>query len=475
MYTEDKNLRFFREISRIPRKSFHEKAVVDYIQRFAEERGLTFRRDALHNIILWAPATPGREGEAPLMLQAHTDMVCAKEPWSTHDFLKDPIELVEEDGWLRANGTTLGADDGAGVANILAILDEPELSHPPLECVFTVQEEDGMGGAKGLDVSPLKSRRMLGLDGIQEGTTIYSASAVRGCHFSASFPQADSPAGHGYRLTVTGLTSGHGALMIGAERANAIKVTARLLRRLAKNGGFRLHRVEGGGLIHVIPRDCVTVFAAEKSLPELEILLSPAIRQLRLEYAETDPDMDIRLEETGLPASAMTAADSGRLAAFLDLLPVGAWRRDPEILERVRGSFNLSILRLADGELNCDLVCRSNYPVSIDTLEDLASGYAEALGITCRRTLDYAGYHVPKDSPLIRLWADVWREKTGGELGLTFMHSALDAGTLCEALGIQDMIVMMPTTLEVHTPRERMDLASYHRTYECLKEIVSRA
>ena len=123
MYTEDKNLRFFREISRIPRKSFHEKAVVDYIQRFAEERGLTFRRDALHNIILWAPATPGREGEAPLMLQAHTDMVCAKEPWSAHDFLKDPIELVEEDGWLRANGTTLGADDGAGVANILAILE----------------------------------------------------------------------------------------------------------------------------------------------------------------------------------------------------------------------------------------------------------------------------------------------------------------------------------------------------------------
>ena len=423
MYTEDRNLHYFREISRIPRKSFHEKAVVDYIQRFAEERGLRFQRDTLHNLILWAPATPGREGEAPLMLQAHTDMVCAKEPWSTHDFLKDPIELVEENGWLHANGTTLGADDGAGVANILAILDEPELSHPPLECVFTVQEEDGMGGAKGLDCSLLQSRRMIGLDGIQEGTTIYSASAVRGCHFEAAFPQAKAPAGHGYRLTVTGLTSGHGALVIGAERANAIKVTARLLHLLAKNGGLRLHHMEGGGLIHVIPRDCVTVFAAEKPLAEVESLLSPAIRQLRLEYAETDPDMDIRLEETGLPASAMTAADSGRLAAFL---------------------------------------------------EDLASGYAEALGITCRRTLDYAGYHVPKDSPLIRLWADVWREKTGGELGLTFMHSALDAGTLCEKLDIQDMIVMMPTTLEVHTPRERMDLASYRRTYECLREIVSR-
>lgn len=123
------------------------------------------------------------------MLQAHTDMVCAKEPWSRHDFLRDPIEIREKDGWMMANGTTLGADDGAGVANILGLLDEPALSHPPLECVFTVQEEDGMGGAKGLDMSALRSRRMIGLDGIQEGTTIYSASAVRGCKFQAKFCQ----------------------------------------------------------------------------------------------------------------------------------------------------------------------------------------------------------------------------------------------------------------------------------------------
>ena len=475
MYTEDRNLHYFREISRIPRKSFHEKAVVDYIQRFAGERGLRFQRDTLHNLILWAPATPGREGEAPLMLQAHTDMVCAKEPWSTHDFLKDPIELVEENGWLHANGTTLGADDGAGVANILAILDEPELSHPPLECVFTVQEEDGMGGAKGLDCSLLQSRRMIGLDGIQEGTTIYSASAVRGCHFEAAFPQAKAPAGHGYRLTVTGLTSGHGALMIGAERANAIKVTARLLHLLAKNGGLRLHHMEGGGLIHVIPRDCVTAFAAEKSPAEMEHLLSPAIRQLRQEYAETDPEMDIRLEEADL---ARQRHDGGGQQPSRGLPgPAAGGSLAPGSGDPGAGPGLLQPLHPAPCGRGAEL--RPGLPLQLPRLHRHPGGPGLRL---CRGLR----HHLPADAglrglprtqglPLIRLWADVWREKTGGELGLTFMHSALDAGTLCEKLGIQDMIVMMPTTLEVHTPRERMDLASYRRTYECLREIVSRA
>ena len=141
------SMRYFKEISRIPRGSFCEEKIVDYIEAFAKARGLWYKRDAIHNILIRKPASPGREAEPPLVLQAHTDMVWNKEPWSDHDFTKDPIEFVEKDGWLCANGTTLGADDGAGVANILAILDEPDLSHPTLECVFTVQEENGMGGA----------------------------------------------------------------------------------------------------------------------------------------------------------------------------------------------------------------------------------------------------------------------------------------------------------------------------------------
>ena len=377
---------------------------------------------------------------------------------------------------MRANGTTLGADDGAGVANILGLLDEPELSHPPLECVFTVQEEDGMGGAKGLDMSCLESRRMIGLDGIQEGTTIYSASAVRGCRFRESFRTAAAPAQTAYRLRVSGLTSGHGALMIGAERANAIKVSARLLRILARREDFRLAELNGGGLIHVIPRECEAVFVADGDLETLRNALEETVRQIRLEYARTDPEMEITLEAAeAAGAGCLSAEDSRRLLTFLYLLPVGAWRRTAEKLEQVEGSFNLSVIRLAAGELSCDLVCRSNYPVSMEELWQTAAAYGDAFGISYAASMDYAGYHVPQDSPLIRLWAQVYQQDTGKELGLVYMHSALDAGTICEALKIQDMIVVMPTTLEVHTPRERMNIDSFRRTYGYLKEILARA
>lgn len=471
-----RNFHYFYEISRIPRGSFHEERIADYIEQFARDRGLWCVRDSLHNLIVKKPGSPGQEQEKPLMLQAHTDMVCAKEPWSEHDFTRDPIDIREEDGWMRANGTTLGADDGAGVANILALLDEPDLSHPPLECVFTVQEEDGMGGAKGLDVSGLKSRRMIGLDGIQEGTTIYSASAVRGCKFRGEFPRDGAPAGAWYRLRVSGLTSGHGALMIGAERANAIKVTARLLRQLARTCGIRLAGLQGGGLIHVIPRECAAVFTAEVGLEALREAISDLTRQICLEYGETDPEMEITLEAAeGSEPGCLTAADTERLVTFLYLLPVGAWKRTAGNLAQVEGSFNLSVLRLEGCALACDLVCRSNYPVSIDELWQVAVTYGETFGLDCEVSMDYAGYHVPQDSPLIRLWAEVYQQDTGRELGLTYMHSALDAGTLCERLGIQDMIVVMPTTLEVHTPRERMNIDSFRRTYGYLQEILRRA
>ena len=472
---ELRNLHYFREISAIPRKSFHEEKIADYLEAFARTHGLWHTRDQLHNVVFKKPGSAGREQEAPLMLQAHTDMVCAKEPWSRHDFLRDPIEIREKDGWMMANGTTLGADDGAGVANILGLLDEPALSHPPLECVFTVQEEDGMGGAKGLDMSALRSRRMIGLDGIQEGTTIYSASAVRGCKFQAKFCQDAAPAENTYRLTVSGLTSGHGALMIGAERANAIKVAARLLWQLSRACGIRLSEIWGGGLIHVIPRECAAVFAATPDLEVLREVLSGLMRQIHAEYAETDPGMEMVLERADAGETAWTTeADRRRLLDFLYLLPVGAQKRTAGKYEQVEGSFNLSILQFQNGTLDCDLVCRSNYPVSIEELWQTAQAYGEQFHVDGRMTMDYAGYHVPTDSPLIRLWDAVYRENTGQALGLTYMHSALDAGTICERLGISDMIVVMPTVLDVHTPQERMNVDSFCRTYEYLKQILIR-
>ena len=515
-----KNFKYFYEISKIPRKSFHEEKVVDYIEEFAKSHGYEYERDAIHNIIVRKPGSKGRENEAPLILQAHTDMVCNKDEGVEHDFLKDPIEIMEVDGFLTANGTTLGADDGAGVANILGLLDEEDLSNPPLECVFTVQEEDGMGGAKALDMSGLKSKRMIGLDGIQEGTTIYSASAVKGCKFKADFKTVDKAdvKKNGYVLKVSGLTSGHGALMIGSGRANAIKVSARILQKLICTGSdIELCSMTGGGLIHVIPGSCDTEFACDLKLEEIIDKTAEIIAQIKLEYADTDPKMEISLEKVepgggkgyadaagcagknaGAVGSGKTyvdagdssktyaaaaesgktyvdASDSARFINLLYLLPVGAYRRTPDKLEQVEGSFNLSIMRMGEGRMAFDVVCRSNYPVDIQDLQDIMESFAKLFNVECERTLDYDGYHVPIDSPLIRIWNDVYKEDTGKDIGLTFMHSALDAGTICRTLGVTDMVVIMPTTPDVHTTRERMNIDSFRRTYLYLKEILRRA
>lgn len=465
------NLHYFYEISQIPRPSFHEEKVADYIEQFARDRGLWYVRDNMHNLILKKPGSRGREHEAPLILQAHTDMVCAKEPWSTHNFSKDPIDIREKDGWLMANGTTLGADDGAGVANILGLLDEPDLSHPPLECIFTVQEEDGMGGAKGIDLSCLKGKRMIGLDGIQEGTTIYSASAVWACKLKTNLSLTSTTAPF-YRLRVSGLTSGHGALMIGAERANAIKLTARLLRLIPD---LQLYALEGGGLVHVIPGLCTADFAARSSLTELNALLSPAISQIRQEYTDTDPELSVTLEPIEPETKTVVSpVDSSRILNLLYLLPVGAHKRTSGNLEQVEGSFNLSILRLAKDHMEAHYVCRSNYPVSIRELRSITEEYAALFQMDVEPTMEYAGHHVPTDSALIRLWSRVYEEDTGAPLGLTFIHSALDAGTIFEKLGLTDLVVIMPTTLDVHTPRERMNLDSFRRTYRYLKEILAQ-
>ena len=217
------------------------------------------------------------------------------------------------------------------------------------------------------------------------------------------------------------------------------------------------------------------VFAATPDLEVLREVLSGLMRQIHAEYAETDPGMEMVLERADAGKTAWTTeADSRRLLDFLYLLPVGAQKRTAGKYEQVEGSFNLSILQFQNGTLDCDLVCRSNYPVSIEELWQTAQAYGEQFHVDGRMTMDYAGYHVPTDSPLIRLWDAVYRENTGQALGLTYMHSALDAGTICERLGISDMIVVMPTVLDVHTPQERMNVDSFCRTYEYLKQILIR-
>lgn len=475
------NFKFFYEISKIPRKSFHEEEIADFIERFAIDNNLWYRRDALGNIIIKKPATYGKEDSEPIILQAHLDMVCEKIADSDHDFSKDPIDIYIEDGWMKAVGTTLGADDGAGVANILGILSETDIMHPPLECVFTVQEEDGMGGAKNLDFSLLTAKRMIGLDGIKEGTTIFSASGVIGGKIVKKLDKVENTNVYNntFEIIVTGLTSGHGALNIGNGQANAIKLSGRLLYHLNKKFGIRLCSINGGTLVHVIPRECRTVFKTDKSIDENEIIkmANNISAEIKNEYAGTDPEINIICRKTEIQEDEkeIAASCSNEIINLLYLIPCGVSSRNHEHLDRVEGSWNLSTARTYDDKVVFDEICRANAPANVKELASLVTAYTDAFNAVYEERFNYCGYRVSENSPLTQIWADVYRKHTGKELERMYIHSALDAGTIYEGLNKIDIIVVMPTVMDVHTPKERMDVDSFARTYQYLKDILANA
>lgn len=477
-YNGQLNFMFFDAIRKIPRMSFHEEKIADFIEQFAIDHGFWYHRDKIGNIIIKKPGTKGKEDSDPIILQAHTDMVCEKEPGCNHDFYNDPIDTYIEDGWIKARGTTLGADDGAGVANILGILSEKDLSHPPLECVFTVQEENGMGGAKNLDYSMLRSKRMIGLDGIKEGTTIFSASSVYGGKIKKDFLVDTKGANANvFELCVKGLTSGHGALQIGNEQANAIKVTARILYNLNKALGIKLCDIQGGGSVHVIPRECTSIFVADESIHAEQIIhcIGELAEQIKLEYLQTDPGMQISCSVVPYNGLSIDKKSSDELLRLLYLLPVGTAKRNSELLDRVEGSWNISIVQIKENQLVIDDICRANYPCTTDELKSIVCAYAEAFDAKYEETFSYPGYRVPEDSPLTQIYEEVYRKHTGKSLEKSYIHSALDAGAIYEGLNKIDLIVVMPTVLDVHTPDERMNLDSFSRTYEYLKDILALA
>lgn len=472
-YENYPNFKIFDNLLKIPRGSFHEEKAADYVEEKLHKKGLKTNRNAIGDIIAYLPASRGRETEEPLMLQAHMDMVCMKTPESTHDFTKDTIKVFVEEGWLKTYGTTLGADDGAGVAMILGLLEENDLSHPPLELVFTVQEEDGMGGAKGLDFSLLKSKRMIGLDGLTEGATIFSASAVEGGKLVRKTKREKSSL-KGYSLNINGLTSGHGANNIGQGLGNAIKLAGRILYSLNKELEIRLVSIDGGTMVHTIPPETVSVFACGKEKEKVEKAFEKISAKIKKEYAVTDPNMKIELKECEV-SDVISKDDTDDILKLLFVLPVGAEKVDIKHLERVIESYNISTAKTFDDKIEFDYVSRANMPSDAKELFEAAEIFVKPFGFEYVPTFNYGGHTVDENSPLTVLYEKAIKEHTNRDFIRMYIHSGLDAGTIFTSLNMNDLIVCMPDVKDVHTPRERMSLASFAETYDMLKEILKNA
>ncbi|NLK96414.1 MAG: aminoacyl-histidine dipeptidase [Clostridiales bacterium] len=473
------NFKYFEEISQIPRASFHEEKIADYLVAFAKEHNLWYNRDEINNVIIKKPASPDKVNSEPIILQAHTDMVCVKDVGSNHDFSKDPLELFIENGLLGAKNTTLGADDGAGVANILAILSDDSIQHPPLECVFTVQEEDGVGGAKGLNYSLLTAKRMIGLDGTGEGETIFCASGVIGLKFKKIIKWEENNVDNiFYKINISGLRSGHGAVNIGDERANAIKLMARILYHIKEEFNIKLVDINGGSLANVIARDSEAIIAVNKEdASSIKEIIEEIYNEIKVEYIETDENIKIEISDVNVDSinKVITEECTDEIISLCYVMPHGLFSRNPEKPEEYRVSCNFSILNIINNEITFTNVCRTCQPGNVKELAERVKAIAKPYDTSYDVFYDYAGHLVDKNTPLTKLYEKVYKEKTGKELARIHIHCGLDIGTIYNGMKGLDIIVLMPAVYNVHTINERLDLASFKRSLEYIKGILALA
>ena len=461
-YLSEQPARYFEEISAIPRASYQEQAIADYLERFAAKNGLFCYRDAAHNVLIKKQGTAGRENEAPLMLQAHTDMVTEVAFGTAHDFSTEGVKLKRVDNVLSAEGTTLGADDGFGVAMMLAVLDGAADSHPPLECLFTSAEEVGLIGAGAFDYSKISARRMLNFDSAEEHLVI--TGCCGGVRSDLKLPvESEARGGTALRIGVHGLCGGHSGEDIHRGRANAFITVGALLRGLRERTDFALVSLNGGDKDNAIPRDCEAVIlpddlaTAKAYLADGEALLSALVT------CADDKNRHLSVDEENV-TSVLTKTST---ESILDLLtvPNGVLRYRTDIAGMPETSRNLASIRTKNSEISVRFSSRSPFEATLDALMAELDALAEKLGGKATHSSRYPGWEGIPDSPISSGWQSVYRKVTGREISTTVIHAGLECGLISSKLPGLEVISVGCNIHDLHTPVETVELDSFDRVY----------
>ncbi|MDO4777101.1 MAG: aminoacyl-histidine dipeptidase [Cardiobacteriaceae bacterium] len=461
---------YFHQLTQIPRPSHHEEAVQQFVLDEATRLGLDAERDAAGNIRVRKAASPGKEGWPGVILQAHLDMVPQKNGDKVHDFTKDPITtIVGDDGWVRADGTTLGADNGLGVAAILAVLADERLIHPPLEALFTASEETGMTGAKGLQGGWLNGKYLINLDYEEEGELCIGCAG--GLDGSYTLPFAcETVALPGYRLTVRGLKGGHSGVDIHKKRGNAIKILTEALFAL---GVEHIADIHGGDLRNAIPREAEALIAlpdgnAEAACATLQTLAD----RIKQDLNADDQGLVFALEAAQPLASIIAPADTRRLLAALRDLPNGIDAMSESMPGLVETSTNLASIRCqhdgARGELHLHCLLRSSNNDGKKALAERMAAVIEQAGGSAHYDGDYGGWLPLPESALVRALVQSGEAVYGHKPPLKAIHAGLECGILAENYPLWQMIAFGPTIESPHSPDERAHIESTARFYQWL-------
>lgn len=456
---------WFKEISQIPRESHHEKAISDYLLNFAKERELEVIQDEENNIIIKKPATKGYEDTPTICLQGHMDMVAVKDPSSDHDFQKDPIELLVEDGWVTANKTTLGADNGIAVAYSLAILDSDDVEHGPLEVLITTDEETGMTGAGALDTSVLKADYLLNLDSEEEG--ILTVGCSGGVEVEITFDKKQEQAdGEFVKIDMGGFEGGHSGMEIDKFRVNAIKQLARMIYAL---DDYKIGQILGGVKRNAIPSEASAIVNVKDAKKALEILEKEKEAILH-EFKESDPHGHISVEEISFDGKVLGEENSKDIVEFLFLCPDGLFKKDLE-LDAILTSSNLGLVEDLGDTLRITSFIRSSIESDKLYRAKMVELLADKYGAKTKRVGEYPGWE-KEESEAIEISKKVWKEFTGKEQIVATTHGGLECGILKDKMQETQMISFGPAIEGAHSPKERLNIKSAELNYEFLKEIL---
>lgn len=470
-YEPKKVLAFFEEICKIPHGSGNEEEVAKYIENFAKERGLFVIRDKNNNVFIRKEATAGYENAPAYLLQGHTDMVCAKETSSNHNFETDALELYMENGWLRARGTTLGGDDGIAVAFMLALLDGELQNHPKLECLFTVEEETGLGGAESFDYSVVTAKRMINLDSESEGEVC--AGCAGGVRSKISFvPTIEKSSGDVITLSIDGLFGGHSGVEINCGRANAIVMAVSILNEIAKEQGVALISLVGGEKDNAIPRMCDAKFVVENSSSAVAII-EKLDEKIREGLCEADAGLKISVSVENDIEDVDTLIEGADLLSMISQIKVGVLSMSAHLEGLVEFSRNIGVVEVDKEGAYITYSSRSSKEKQIDLSINEVNAQIEKLGASVKHTGRYPGWDFLPDSELRDTYIRKFKEKMGKDVQTVVIHAGLECGIIKSRIPDMDIISIGPNMRNIHTPDEALELDSCARLFSVLKVVLS--
>ena len=467
---------YFEQIAAIPHGSRNTKAISDFLVDFAKEHNLVWYQDENNNVVIVKEASAGYEAAEPIIIQGHMDMVCEKEKGVDIDFEKDGLKLYIDGDFLKAEGTTLGGDDGIAVAYALALLDSQEIAHPKLEVVITVDEEIGMLGAEAIDLSMLTGHTMLNIDSDVEGS--FLTGCAGGMAVNVTLPiKRVMQSGEKVALTITGLEGGHSGSEIDKEHGNANILMGRLLRALFEETPFGIISLAGGLKDNAIPRECVT----ELLVPQENVNLVKEIAdkldiELKKEFMTADPSVCIEFEDLGKKEERILDFGSvSRVIFYLRSVPNGVQHMSQVMHGMVETSLNLGIMELKEDALHTVTSIRSSVGTRKADLLDRVTAIVELLGGEAEVEGDYPAWEYKQDSSLRPQIAKVYKQLYGKDPVFETIHAGLECGLLSEKIKNLDCVSFGPDNFDIHTPKERLSISSTGRVWDFIVEFLRQA